>query len=230
MREARSMSPKKPTQLEHIRTTHEVRTAYLRRQDTVATPGGTYTFQRGRQMPAPSQSVFPSSPARAPSRGPASSTPSVHRSSSLPGWPTSEPGWSSSFSDPQEPPTPTKVTKISGARKQWIKWNTDVIPSLLKPYLHLLRVTESLRNLHHDQEVPCTCGRSQRRNLTVTCLYFDGASAAISLCEFNFILLHICSIEGRVYHHMSVLDCTSCPASSWILPMLSRRAKSCSRP
>lgn len=125
LRAARSLSPEKPTQPDRICMTHEVRTAYLRREHTLATPAGTYTFPRGRQMPATTQPVLPTSPAHASLLGPVSSVPSVHRSSSLPGWPISGAGWESSFADPHDPHTPTKVAKVSDARKQWIKWTAD---------------------------------------------------------------------------------------------------------
>ncbi|KZP19915.1 hypothetical protein FIBSPDRAFT_680163, partial [Athelia psychrophila] len=69
-------------------------------------------------------------------------------------------------------------------KKQWVKWSTEVIPSLLQPYLRLLRVTDSLRNLHHNEELECTCGHTQLRKLTVTCLFFDALKEqSISICQ-----------------------------------------------
>lgn len=179
-RAARSVSPKKPSTLQPLRTTYDVRNAYLHRQDTIATPAGLYTFQRGRQLQSQSATASASAdPSLATSSAIGHSPISGHHSSSLPGLPASELGWSSSFSDPHELPNDTTIIKLSKAKKQWAKWSTEIIPSLLHPYLRLLRVTDSLRNLRHDEALECTCGNAQLRQLTVTCLYFDGT---FSLC------------------------------------------------
>lgn len=178
IRSTRSLSPTKPTQVERLRTTHDVRAAYLRRQDTVATPSGVYTFNRGRTNP---QALPPTTQPSATSSQVVDhhihqivTCPSSPKQASvLPDLLTSEPGWSDSFPDPHELPKSPDVVKISKAKKQWIKWTTDIIPSLLQPYLHLLRVTDSLHNLHHDEQLPCTCEKLNLHRMSVTCLYFD---------------------------------------------------------
>lgn len=58
--------------------------------------------------------------------------------------------------------------------KQYTRWANTVIPSLLKPYMSLLRETDSLR--HHTRtihEVPCSCGGAEIRRLKVVCVYFE---------------------------------------------------------
>lgn len=175
-RVARSASPTKLPTLEPVpRTTHDVRRAYLHRQNTVVTPTGLYTFARGRQphsqiSTATSSQTLP----RALSTHSAHSPSSGQRSSSVPAFTSSDHGWSSSFSDPYQVLPNTTVVKVSKAQKQWAKWSTEIIPSLLQPYLHLLRVTDSLRNLRHDEARECTCGGTQLRELKVICLFFDG--------------------------------------------------------
>lgn len=187
-REGRSQSPKKPTTLQPLRTSHEVKKAHQRRQNTVATPAGVFTFERGRPPlahPPVATTSHRDASATISHLTPQLPSSSQPRSSSSPRLPTLEPGWSNSFSDPYAPPTPTTVVKASRSQKQWVKWTTDVIPSLLKPYLSLMHMSDSLRNLFHDQEIACICGRTQRRVLTVTCLYFDGM---FSFLVFWFIL------------------------------------------
>jgi hypothetical protein len=64
---------------------------------------------------------------------------------------------------------------INGRRrkeKQWERWTTDVIPSLLRPYLRLLRETNSLRDMPTNNADGCTCG-SPGRQLSVLAVSFD---------------------------------------------------------
>lgn len=222
-RTARSTSPQKPSTLTPLRTTHDVRTAYLRRQDTVVTPTGVFTFERGRQMP---HSILPTGSSRQTSSDIPDPPSSRHHSSSLPPLPASEPGWSSAFSDPHALPDDTTVLKVSKGKKQWVKWSTEVIPSLLQPYLRLLRVTDSLRNLHHNEELECTCGHTQLRKLTVTCLFFDGELLLIPCFHF---LIQIVSTEGAIHLDLPMLYCspsTSCP---WLFCLFACCTESCSR-
>lgn len=190
-RVARSASPTKPMTLEPVpRTTHDVRRAYLRRQNTVVTPAGLYTFARGRQpqtqdLGAPSLQPLP----RGLSAASVNPSSSGQRSSSVPAHTSSDHGWSSSFSDPYELPSDTTLLKVSKAKKQWEKWSTEIIPSLLQPYLHLLRVTDALRNLRHNEAGQCTCGGTPVRQLNVVFLFFDGMFffvACIPVLTFHF--------------------------------------------
>lgn len=216
IRQTRSLSPKKPTLMEPLRTSHQVRAAYLRRADTVATPTGVFAIQRGRA----SQTATTSSPLQHGTRSHhvSRSSSTVQPSSPLPELSIVEPGWSSSFSDPHEVPSSSTVLKTSKAKKQWLKWTLNIIPSLLQPYLSLLRTTDSLRNLHHDTEVVCTCGGLNIRRLTVTCLYFD--------CKLSYYLhiepcIHIlcCSVEGGNYCNMPMLNSTACSSCPWFFSL-----------
>jgi hypothetical protein len=50
--------------------------------------------------------------------------------------------------------------QLSKKEKQWKKWETETIPMLLKPYISLLRKTESLRISAlqlTSKPVDCTC-------------------------------------------------------------------------
>ncbi|KAL6305915.1 hypothetical protein BKA93DRAFT_730537, partial [Sparassis latifolia] len=56
--------------------------------------------------------------------------------------------------------------------RQWQRWATEVIPSLLLPHMELLRLSESLRQ---NVDIPraCTCGGEHVRTLKVVCVYFE---------------------------------------------------------
>jgi hypothetical protein len=58
--------------------------------------------------------------------------------------------------------------------RQWAKWANETIPSLLQPYLRILRTSDNLRNLnrHPDVSLPaCSCER--RASINVTCVFFE---------------------------------------------------------
>lgn len=131
-----------------------------------------------------------------------------------------KPGWSSTFSDVIHVPTSNLTVNVSKAQKQWVKWTTTVIPSLLQPYLWLLRTTQSLHNLAHDQEVPCTCGRLNLRKMTVICLHFDGTlfsstakqhslvNCSLLALKEETILTYHCSPALLVLLACSLFPCT----------------------
>jgi hypothetical protein len=56
--------------------------------------------------------------------------------------------------------------------KQWKKWTEDVIPSMLRPHLHLLHKSESLRTMLHPTKPQCACHGSSHR-LRVVCVSFE---------------------------------------------------------
>ena len=58
--------------------------------------------------------------------------------------------------------------------RQWAKWTNETIPSLLQPYLRILRESDNLRTLnrHSDVTLPaCSCDR--RVSINVTCVFFE---------------------------------------------------------
>lgn len=58
-------------------------------------------------------------------------------------------------------------------RRQWQKWSENVIPAMLKPYLQLLRETESLRSLNLVRNQQQCLGCSGGRMLDVSCIFFE---------------------------------------------------------
>lgn len=58
-------------------------------------------------------------------------------------------------------------------QRQWQKWSQVTIPAMLKPYLKLLQVTDSLRDLDHVRHWKGCTGCSSGRMLEVSCIYFD---------------------------------------------------------
>ncbi|KAH9828839.1 uncharacterized protein C8Q71DRAFT_859379 [Rhodofomes roseus] len=57
--------------------------------------------------------------------------------------------------------------------RQVQRWAHEVLPSLLRPYLHLLRESESLKNRLRPTEPVCTCGGLAARSLSISCVFFD---------------------------------------------------------
>lgn len=72
------------------------------------------------------------------------------------------------------------------ATRQTDKWITQVIPSLVPIYLHLLRTTQSLTRPPVVTASLCTCG-GKVTTLNVLCLYFDCESGFISV---SMLLTH----------------------------------------
>jgi hypothetical protein len=65
------------------------------------------------------------------------------------------------------------AVSLKKKEKQWIKWEQEIIPLMLVPYLELLRVTESLRNMREVRAQPRCSGCYGTRQLSVACIYFD---------------------------------------------------------
>lgn len=57
--------------------------------------------------------------------------------------------------------------------RQWRKWSEDIIPALLKPYMALLRETNSLRDRNRASGHLGCVGCVHGRILDVSCIYFD---------------------------------------------------------
>jgi hypothetical protein len=57
-------------------------------------------------------------------------------------------------------------------QKQWLRWTNDVIPSLVLPYLHLLRISESMRSTPLSANTLCSCN-SCVRHLKIVCVYLE---------------------------------------------------------
>jgi hypothetical protein len=70
------------------------------------------------------------------------------------------------------PPLDSDTNGRRRKENQWNRWTTDVIPSLLRPYLQLLRETENLRDKPDDHLDICTCG-SPGRPASIITVYFD---------------------------------------------------------
>jgi hypothetical protein len=58
-------------------------------------------------------------------------------------------------------------------QKQWKKWTQDVIPSLLRPHLRLLRKSVSLCSVPRHTEHRCSCNGASSRRLKVVCVSFE---------------------------------------------------------
>lgn len=72
--------------------------------------------------------------------------------------------------------------------RQWRKWSEETIPAMLEPYLELLRVTDSLRDLDHVRSKQGCTGCPGNRIIEVSCIYFDSMSAMTAL-QLSLIIL-----------------------------------------
>jgi hypothetical protein len=73
-------------------------------------------------------------------------------------------------------PTETEQVNMAQQRKrkkQWNRWMNEVIPSLLRPHLHLLRESASLRSISRSGSRNCTCAGASSRYLKVVCVHFE---------------------------------------------------------
>jgi hypothetical protein len=94
--------------------------------------------------------------------------------------------------------------KASKAQKQFLKWTNEVIPSLVQPYLYILRKSNSFRHpLTAPLSLSCHCGSSSTHQ--VVCVYFESMSyhryihelySYISLAELEKITVKSCSCSS----------------------------------
>ena len=58
--------------------------------------------------------------------------------------------------------------------RQWSKWANETIPSLLEPYLRLLRESCNLRDLSQSLvETPSSCTCGHHTSINITCVYLE---------------------------------------------------------
>ena len=100
---------------------------------------------------------------------------------------------------------------------QWNRWVTDVIPSLVKPYMELMRITESLRNPVPAVSHACLCRRPSKilnvvcvhfhsewmtiKNYTLT-IYFVVQKSTICRSESANVVRLLCSCCDKDYSHV----------------------------
>ena len=70
-------------------------------------------------------------------------------------------------------------------KRQWAKWNDDVIPGLLRPYVDLLWATDNLRNVATICRNAVCRGCQLGRLLEIFCVFFDSMFSLI-LCCFTY--------------------------------------------
>jgi hypothetical protein len=102
---------------------------------------------------------------------------------------------------------------LSKKTKQWKKWDEEIIPMLIEPYLRLLRETQSLHNLttlQQNEASPACDGCSGGRSLRVSCVYFE----SMSFISGNEVLLPIFASEI-----VSLTICTCTPAALQLLSL-----------
>lgn len=75
-----------------------------------------------------------------------------------------------------ESPEDRRAREHAKKERQVTRWVNEVIPALLRPYMQLLRSSQSLRSVQRDTTLQCSCVHKASRSLKVTCIYFDRKS------------------------------------------------------
>lgn len=159
-----------------VRTTRQVRKAYLARRAIGSTTTGVYVFPGASATLEEDQSGYADQ--SGPST-PRATTPDQSRSPQSSSPPNDAPGWSSAFPSSPEPTSGFAHYRLTHANQR-TKWTTVVIPQLVQPYLYLLHQSDSLTSVDHRSSLVCTCQMVRPRLLKVTCVHFD--------CEFMLLL------------------------------------------
>ena len=91
-----------------------------------------------------------------------------------------------SVGDSTQTPEERRAQERERKQRQAGRWLSEVLPSLRRPYLRLLRVSEGLRSSDRSVVVHCSCGGSTGHTLSVICVYFDREFCYSSImCSFT---------------------------------------------
>ena len=60
--------------------------------------------------------------------------------------------------------------------RQFQRWEGEILPALMQPYIQLLRETDSLRNMSEVRRLVGCSGCHSGRSLTVACIFFESGS------------------------------------------------------
>ena len=63
--------------------------------------------------------------------------------------------------------------QASKKQRQWRKWSEDIIPSLIKPYLEVLRTTSGLRDIDQIRRQDGCKGCGKGELLDISCIFFE---------------------------------------------------------
>jgi CxC1 like cysteine cluster associated with KDZ transposases len=107
--------------------------------------------------------------------------------------------------------------------KQWKKWTQEVIPSLLRPHLRLLRKSASLRSIPQHTDYHCKCGGTSSRRLKVVCVSFEREfyilyDVSASVCWIQDMFAYILIILSV----LKSIEITACRCGPAALQLLSR--------
>jgi hypothetical protein len=60
--------------------------------------------------------------------------------------------------------------------RQFQRWEGEILPALMQPYIQLLRETDSLRNMSEVRQLVGCSGCHSGRSLRVACIFFESGS------------------------------------------------------
>ena len=115
--------------------------------------------------------------------------------------------------DMDEPVDPAKSRHRRKRVAQWKRWELEIIPMLIAPYMKLLESTLSLRNDPPPPRIKsCTCG-DLGRHLAVTIVKFTGKSRS------PFLILEILAHCCLALELVNIRACKCSPAAGQLLEM-----------
>jgi hypothetical protein len=99
--------------------------------------------------------------------------------------------WVTPGPNPGPNPGTSSHANFRKKERQWAKWREKVIPSLVQPYLRLLRETDSLRNMAGSSPPPaCMCGGEDARSLEVARVSFQSTLSSSFLATSHTNNIH----------------------------------------
>ena len=111
-----------------------------------------------------------------------------------------------SIADSTQTPEERRAQERAKKQRQVGRWLNEVLPSLQRPYLHLVRVSEGLRSIDRSRVVHCSCGGSiTGHTLSVICVYFDR--------EFRYLSV-TCACFERCHAGLETVQIKSCKCNS----------------
>lgn len=70
--------------------------------------------------------------------------------------------------------------------RQFQRWEGEILPALMQPYIQLLRGTDSLRNMSEVRQLVGCSGCHSGRSLSVACIFFESGSLFLDMVTSDF--------------------------------------------
>ena len=68
--------------------------------------------------------------------------------------------------------------------RQFQRWEGEILPALMEPYIQLLRETDSLQDMSGVRQIAGCSGCHSGRSLKVACIFFESESVFLEIVTF----------------------------------------------